>query len=76
MERVYGKKKKKSQCFGLWAFLKREKKYTWCASLNALCLWGFALNALRVLGAILTTLLTDLRIVYICYMMGGLIHGL
>lgn len=55
---------------------KGEKVHLMCASLNALCLWGFALNALRVLGAILTTLLTDLRIVYICYMMGGLIHGL
>ena len=52
--------------FGLWDFRKRGKSaHLMCASLNAPCLWGIALHALGVLGAIITTLLTYSIVVYI-----------
>ena len=43
------KERNNSTLFGLWDFPKGGKSaHLMCASLNASCLWGFALHALGV----------------------------
>ena len=75
------KERNRSTLYGLWDFPKRVKSaHLMCGSLNAPWLWGFAVHAAGVIGAIITALLSYSIVVYnyICniwYMRGGLIFS-
>ena len=75
------KERNRSTLYGLWDFPKRVKSaHLMCGSLNAPWLWGFAVHAAGVIGAIIIALLTYSIVVYnyICniwYMRGGLIFS-